>query len=36
MRRVRTIAHLTDLPEIQIFYCAPCQRAETVKLERAA
>jgi hypothetical protein len=36
MQHVRTIAHLRDLPEIQIFYCAPCQHVETTKLKRAA
>jgi hypothetical protein len=24
MKHVRTIAHLANLPEIQIFYCARC------------
>jgi hypothetical protein len=36
MKHVRTIGHLHDLPEIQIVYCAPCEHAETIKLERAA
>ena len=36
MKHVRTIGHLHDLPEIQIFHCAPCEHAETIKLERAA
>jgi hypothetical protein len=27
---------LKDMPEIYIFYCSPCQHAETVKQERAA
>jgi hypothetical protein len=25
MAHVRTIAHLANLPDIHIFYCAPCQ-----------
>lgn len=36
MKHVRTIAHLDNLPEIHIFYCAPCEHVETVKLKRAA
>jgi hypothetical protein len=36
MKHVCTIAHLRDLPEIQIFYCGPCERVETIKLEPAA
>ena len=36
MKHVRTIEHLHDLPEIRIFYCAPCEHAETVKLKWAA
>jgi hypothetical protein len=36
MKHVRTIAHLPNLPEIQIFYCAPCEHVETIKLKRAA
>jgi hypothetical protein len=32
----RTIAHLNGLPEIHIFYCAPCQCVETIKLKKAA
>jgi len=36
MKHVRTIDHLRNLPEIQIFYCAPCQHVETIKLKRAA
>jgi hypothetical protein len=27
---------LLDLPEIQIFYCAPCQHVETIKSKQAA
>jgi hypothetical protein len=36
MKHVCTIGHLHNLPEIQIFYCAPCKHVETIKLERAA
>jgi hypothetical protein len=33
MNHVRTIADLDDLPEIRIFYCAPCAHVETIKLK---
>ena len=36
MKHVRTIAHLDDLPQIQIFYCAACEHVETIKLKKAA
>jgi hypothetical protein len=36
MKHVRTIGHLGDLPEISIFYCAPCQHVETTQQKRAA
>jgi hypothetical protein len=36
MKHVRVIAHLDELPEIHIFYCAPFEHVETIKLKRAA
>jgi hypothetical protein len=36
MKHVRAIAHLDELPEIHIFYCAPCEHLETIKRKRAA
>jgi hypothetical protein len=36
MAHVRTIAHLPNLPDIHIFYCAPCQHVETIQQKRAA
>jgi hypothetical protein len=36
LKHVRTITHLSELPDIQIFYCAAPQYVETIKLERAA
>jgi hypothetical protein len=33
MQHVRTIAHLNNLPEIHIFYCAPCQCVENGQAE---
>ena len=36
MKHVRTIGHLDNLPEIQIYYCAPCQHVETTQQKRAA
>jgi len=35
MQLVRHI-DITELPEIFVFYCSACQRAETVKQDRAA
>jgi hypothetical protein len=35
MRHVRVIAHLDELPEIHIFYCARCEHVETIKLKRS-
>jgi C4-type Zn-finger protein len=36
LRHVRTIPHLGDLPDIEIFFCAACSHAETAQLKRAA
>jgi hypothetical protein len=36
MRHVRTITHLGDLPDIEIFFCGVCSHVETVRLKRAA
>jgi hypothetical protein len=36
MKYVRSIPALGGLPEIEIFYCAPCSHVETIKLKRAA
>jgi hypothetical protein len=35
MRHVRVIAHLDELPEIHIFYCASCEQVQTIKLKRS-
>ena len=36
MKLVKTIAHVSDLPELFVFYCARCKQAETKVLERTA
>jgi hypothetical protein len=36
LRHVRTITHLGDLPDIEIFFCAACSHAESLQLTRAA
>jgi hypothetical protein len=36
MKLVKTIAHLSDLPELFVFYCSRCKQAETKVQERAA
>jgi hypothetical protein len=36
LRHVRTITHLGNLPDLEIFFCAACSHVETVKLKRAA
>jgi hypothetical protein len=32
MKLIRTIAHLGEPPEVFVFYCAPCEHAETTTL----
>jgi hypothetical protein len=36
MRLVKTLPHLDGLPEILVFYCSRCKRAETKVRERTA
>jgi len=36
MNLVRTIAHVEEVPEIFVFYCAHCKHAETKVQERTA
>jgi hypothetical protein len=36
LRHVHTIAHVGDLPDVEIFYSAACSHMETMKLRRAA
>ena len=35
MKLVRTIAHISSLPELFVFYCSRCKQAETKVQERA-
>jgi hypothetical protein len=36
LRHVRTITHLGDLPDVEIFFGAACSHVETMQLKRAA
>jgi len=36
MKLVKTIAHVSGLPEFFVFYCSRCKQAETKVREKAA
>jgi hypothetical protein len=36
MKLVKTISHVSGLPELFVFYCSRCKQAETKVQERAA
>jgi hypothetical protein len=36
MKLIKIIAGIVALPEIRVFYCAPCKHPETEVIRRAA